>query len=239
MTSAVSRKPKPLRAIFFDAGNTLLEINYAQIRACLLSLGHEVPVEAVRRAECLARVRLDPHLAPGSSTEDGSIFRLYFTYLLEGLGILNGETAARFTEALRGYNRPVGLWNVAHPDASSILEETAHRGLTLGVISNSNGSVRGILEDLGLARYLRVVLDSAVVGAEKPNPKIFRVALAETGVEAHEAVYIGDLYSVDVLGARGVGLPAILLDPIGAWGDVDCPKARSLREAVRLAIGES
>ena len=239
MANAVSRNATPLRAIFFDAGNTLIEINYAYIRDCLLSLGHDVAVEAVRRAECLARVRLDPHFAPGSSTEDGSIFRLYFTYLLEGLGIANGETAERVMDALRSYNRPVGLWNVAHPDAAPILEETAHRGLTLGVISNSNGSVRAILEDLGLARHLSVILDSAVVGAEKPNPKIFRVALSESGVGPHEAVYIGDLYSVDVLGARAVGLPAILLDPIGAWGEVDCPKARSLREAVNLAIGES
>src|SRR3972149_1178694 len=99
MANAVSRNPTPLRAIFFDAGNTLLEINYAHIRDCLLSLGHDMAVEAVRRAECLARVRLDPHLAPGSSTEDGLIFRLYFTYLLEGLGIGNGETAERVMDA--------------------------------------------------------------------------------------------------------------------------------------------
>jgi FMN phosphatase YigB (HAD superfamily) len=55
-------------------------------------------------------------------------------------------------------------------------------------------------------------------------------------VGAHEAVYVGDLYSVDVLGARRVGLEAILLDPGGFWGPRDCPLARDLDEALRLGL---
>ncbi|HET7874751.1 MAG TPA: HAD family hydrolase, partial [Methylomirabilota bacterium] len=109
-------------------------------------------------------------------------------------------------------------------------------GCVAGVISNSNGSVRSVLEATGLARDLAFVIDSAVVGVEKPDPRIFRLGLAEAGVTAGEAVYIGDLYSVDVLGAYGAGLGAVLLDPRGFWGPRDCPRARDLDEAVSLTL---
>jgi putative hydrolase of the HAD superfamily len=109
-------------------------------------------------------------------------------------------------------------------------------GLGAGVISNSNGSARRILQSLGLARYLDFVLDSAEVGVEKPDPRIFRLALERAGVRPPEAVYVGDLYSVDVLGARGVGMPAILLDPGGHWGARDCPMAPDVLSAVRMAL---
>jgi putative hydrolase of the HAD superfamily len=74
------------------------------------------------------------------------------------------------------------------------------------------------------------------VGVEKPDPRIFHLGLREANVEAAEAVYVGDLYSVDVLGARGAGLDGILLDPRGYWAPRDCRLARGLADAVALAL---
>jgi putative hydrolase of the HAD superfamily len=111
-------------------------------------------------------------------------------------------------------------------------------GLVAGVISNSNGSVRSILEETGLAAHLHFVIDSSVVGVEKPDPRIFHLGLREAGVAAGDAVYVGDLYSVDVLGARAAGLAGILLDPGGFWGPRDCHLARGLDEAVRWALDQ-
>jgi putative hydrolase of the HAD superfamily len=105
------------------------------------------------------------------------------------------------------------------------------------VISNSNGTVRSILSSLGLQAQLDFVLDSAEIGTEKPHPGIFRIALAQAGVSPDEAIHVGDLYSVDVLGARSAGMAAILLDPAGDWGPRDCLSARGLLEACDLAIG--
>jgi putative hydrolase of the HAD superfamily len=135
------------------------------------------------------------------------------------------------------YNLPVGLWHLPDPEALTALRLARDAGCVAGVISNSNGSVRSILEETGLAAHLQFILDSAVVGFEKPDPRIFLMGLAEARVEPHEAVYIGDLYSVDVLGARAAGMAAVLLDPGGVWGERDCPVARSLAGAVRLALG--
>ncbi len=232
-----STLPGEPRAIFFDAGNTLLQLDYSAIAGQLALHGIRCDPGEIARAEYRARVRLDPHLAPGASTETRSVAGYYFRYLLEELGVSDPETSRALVEWRRGYNVPVGLWNRADPEAEEILRRLRGYRVGAGVISNSNGSVKGILEELGLARHLDFVLDSAVVGVEKPDPRIFRLALDAAGVEPEQAVYIGDLYSVDVLGARAAGLEAVLLDPGGAWGERDCPRARSLGEAVALALG--
>ncbi|MGH7415222.1 MAG: HAD family hydrolase, partial [Candidatus Rokuibacteriota bacterium] len=84
---------------------------------------------------------------------------------------------------------------------------------------------------------LHFIIDSAVVGVQKPDPRIFHLGLREAGVAPAEAVYVGDLYSVDVLGARAAGLDGILLDPRGFWAPRDCRLARGLEDAVGLALG--
>jgi FMN phosphatase YigB (HAD superfamily) len=101
------------------------------------------------------------------------------------------------------------------------------------VISNSNGSIRSILSSLGLVEHLDFVLDSHEVGVEKPDPKIFQLALSRAGVAPTEAAYVGDLYSIDVRGARAAGMRAVLLDPGGHWGPRDCPTAPDLLSAIR------
>jgi putative hydrolase of the HAD superfamily len=104
------------------------------------------------------------------------------------------------------------------------------------MISNSDGSIERMITEQGLAPYFRFVLDSRVVGVEKPDPRIFHMALERAEVGPAEAVYIGDLYSIDVVGSRAAGLDAILLDPAGLWGHVDCPKARDLSEAATIIL---
>ena len=120
------------------------------------------------------------------------------------------------------------------PQAREALELVRRAGLRAGVISNSNGSVRASLQALGLAPYLDFVLDSGEVGFEKPDPRIFELALARAGIAAAEAVHVGDLYSIDVRGARAGGLHAVLLDPGGHWGERDCPRVPDLLSAIRL-----
>lgn len=226
-----------MRAVIFDAGNTLLRMNYASIAEHLGTRGRRVTVEAVEEAELRARVRLDPHLAPGSSTESTVTHGRYLRYLLEHLAITEEDEVDAIARWRRAYNLPVGLWNRADPAAIEAVRRVRSAGLVAGVISNSNGSVRSILEETGLAAHLHFIIDSSVVGVEKPDPRIFALGLREAGVSAAEAIYVGDLYSVDVLGARGAGLEGILLDPGGFWGARDCRLARGLAEAVTLALG--
>lgn len=226
-----------VRAVIFDAGNTLLRMNYAIIAEHLAARGRATSPQRVEDAELRARVRLDPHLAPGAaSTESTVTHGRYLRYLLENLAITDEAEIDAIARWRRGYNLPVGLWNRADPEALAAIRRVRAAGLVAGVISNSNGSVRSILEETGLAAQLDFVIDSAVVGVEKPDPRIFHLGLREAGVAAAEAVYVGDLYSVDVLGARAAGLDGILLDPGGFWAPRDCRLARGLEDAVRLAL---
>ncbi len=225
-----------VRAVLFDAGNTLLRMNYAAIAGHLVSRGHAIPVEAIEESEMRARVRLDAGLARGVSTEGRSSQDSYLVYLLEGIGISDREEIEAAAEFRRTYNAPAGLYNVADPEALPAIRRLKSAGLVTGVVSNSNGCAHELLDGAGLAETLDFVIDSFVVGVEKPDPQIFHLGLERAGVAAHEAVYIGDLYSIDVLGSRAAGIGAILLDPRGFWGPRDCDTARTLVEATALVL---
>ncbi|HEV8306086.1 MAG TPA: HAD-IA family hydrolase [Methylomirabilota bacterium] len=223
-----------IRGVFLDAGNTIVSLDYEVITAHIRAAGHPVTPAEVRLAEQRARVQLDPHLAGPRSTETPDTFRLYLRYTFDGLGIRWDEAAERVADRLRRAKPPLGLWSVGVPEAPMVLEGLRRRGLRLAVVSNSNGTVADILRAVGLAGHLDAVVDSGIVGIEKPHPKIFEYAAAALDVRPDEAIHVGDLYSVDVLGARAAGCHAILLDPAGAWRDVDCPTAPDLSAAARL-----
>jgi putative hydrolase of the HAD superfamily len=225
------------RALLFDAGNTLLRMNYPAIARHLRSRGHTAAEEAIEEAELRARVRLDADLARGGSTEGRAAQDSYLTYLLEGLGITDPaevEAAAVFRQS---YNAPAGLFDRAFPEAQATIRRVKAAGLVVGVVSNSNGNAHALLKQAGIGADLDFVIDSGVVGVEKPDPRIFELALRQAGVAAHEAAYVGDLYSIDVLGSRAAGLHPILLDPRGFWGPRDCAVARDLADVVLMILG--
>jgi len=228
-----------LRAIFFDAGNTLVRIDYAAIAAALAARGVSTTPDDLMRAEWRARVRLDADVfATGelAATETRTTHSRYLAYVREGIGITDAELVGAMDEWRRGYNQPLGLWTAPEPEAVPALTLARDSGLRTGVISNSNGMIRRILERLDLLPLVDFALDSQEEGVEKPQPAIFERALARAGVTAGEAAYVGDLYSIDVLGARRVGMTGVLLDPGRCWGARDCPCAPTVLDAVKRLL---
>jgi putative hydrolase of the HAD superfamily len=75
------------------------------------------------------------------------------------------------------------------------------------------------------------------VGFEKPDPRLFASALAKSGADAASTIHVGDLYEIDVVGARAAGLRGVLLDEAGLYEEADCPRVRSLLE-LRQKIGD-
>jgi putative hydrolase of the HAD superfamily len=237
----LSREPRELsiRVVFFDAGNTLLRMDYEVIAAELARHGVRVTPDAVERAEWQARVHLDDQVfarAAGASTETQASAIRYMSFVLEALGVVDAKTVERVAEWRRTYNPPVGVWTTHDPQALEALALVRRSGARAAAISNSNGSVESVLAAVGLASHLDFVIDSGEVGVEKPDPRIFELALARAGVAPSEAAYIGDFYSIDVRGASAAGLRAVLLDPGGLWGARDCAMAPDLLSAVRLAL---
>jgi putative hydrolase of the HAD superfamily len=101
-------------------------------------------------------------------------------------------------------------WQAA-PGAERTLRTLRQRGLATGIVSNFDLRLPGLLVGLGLAPWLQVVALPAHAGAAKPDPRIFRYALAELGVPAHQALHAGDDTVQDVRGARSAGLRSVLL----------------------------
>ncbi|MEE9123698.1 MAG: HAD-IA family hydrolase [candidate division NC10 bacterium] len=226
-----------LKAVFFDAGNTLLCLDYVAIVKALKEEGFLVSREEVWQAECRARVQLDPFLAQVEVRESAEVFSRYMRHTWEELGIPWEEKAERALKRLWEINRRQNLWQGGvMPGASEVLAALGEKGVLMGVISNADGRLETILNEAGLAGHFSVIADSRVVGIEKPDPRIFHWALERTGVLPEQAAYVGDFYSLDVVPARRLGLHAILLDPVGAWPPLDCVKAKDLFEVLSLLL---
>lgn len=125
---------------------------------------------------------------------------------------------------------------VLFDDALPALRAARDGGASIAVISNTDRNLEALCDELGLAAHLDALVCSCDVGCEKPAPAIFHAALARLSVAAKRALHIGDQYHSDVVGARGVGMRAVLLDRLGlldAFGD--CARVPDLHAAVALA----
>ncbi|HEY86721.1 MAG TPA: HAD-IA family hydrolase [Dehalococcoidia bacterium] len=116
-------------------------------------------------------------------------------------------------------------------DVLSTLKTLKERRLILGLLTNATKDKLSLHRKLGLEGYLDFVVTSQEAGADKPKPPIFLAALDRAGVEAFEALHVGDQYQLDVVGARGVGINPILIDRCDLYPEVsNCPRIRSLTE---------
>jgi putative hydrolase of the HAD superfamily len=107
---------------------------------------------------------------------------------------------------LRVYHDTHNLWEEVPEDVPAALARFRSLGLQLVVVSNANGTVRAKLGRLGLAEFFDVILDSQEEGVEKPDPRLFERALVRSGAAREETLHAGDLYEVDVVGARAAGI---------------------------------
>jgi HAD superfamily hydrolase (TIGR01509 family) len=221
--------------IFLDVGNTLISIDFDWIAAELGARGFACEPAAVRRAEAAARPGYSQRLFVDGVDAGTDLFLTYLTAMFERLDVtaaLPPSTLQVLVTELRPVLRPDGrasvLWRAVMPQVPEALARMRDRGLTLVVVSNSDGTAERSLEAAGLRPYLDFVIDSAIVGYEKPDPRIFEHGLRQTGARPERTLHVGDLYHADVTGARAAGIHAVLLDPYGDWSGIDCECAPDL-----------
>jgi HAD superfamily hydrolase (TIGR01509 family) len=220
-----------LKTLFLDAGGVLVYPNWNRISDALARHGVDVTARALRAADPIARHQLDRG-GTIDATNDASRGWLYFNLVLTAAGIpLSAGTDAALQE-LHEYHRQSNLWELMPDDVVPTLQTLRDLGLNLVVVSNANGTLCRHFDRLGLTGYMQCVLDSYDFGVEKPDPRFFQIALERSGASPETTVHVGDLYHVDVKGARAAGLRAVLFDEAGLYASADCPRVRSLRELV-------
>lgn len=236
--------PPQVRAVLFDAGNTLAHLDYTFIAGVLAAHGHSRTPLEIRVAEYSAKAAIDQHLMPRSQAAhnvEGLLWRnapreqpSYFGTVLQTLGVPDTATQP-ILDALQAHNEEECLWRVVEPDTAAVLTALRARGLVLAVISNADGRIEADLERYGLRQHFATVVDSHVVGVEKPHQEIFDIALARIQTPSAAALYVGDVFTIDVLGARRAGLTSVLLDTLGRYpGNIDCPRISRLSELLDL-----
>jgi HAD superfamily hydrolase (TIGR01549 family) len=120
---------------------------------------------------------------------------------------------------------------VLYEDVLPTVKSLKEKGYILGLVTNLREDINIYIRKLCLEPYLQFAVTSEQVGFPKPDPRIFQAALEKAGVEGKEAVFVGDQYRIDVVGARGAGIQPILIDRCDLYPDVtDCPRIRTLPE---------
>lgn len=222
-----------LRTIFLDAGGVIVFPNWVRISDTLARHGVDVAAAALAAAEPYAKKRLDQG-GTIQATNDERRGWLYFNLILEQAGVaLDDRTAAALAE-LYEYHQASNLWEYMPDDVLPSLRALRALGLELVVVSNANGTVQALADRLGITECVGCVLDSFVEKVEKPDPRFFEIALERSGAGRRTTIHVGDLYEVDVVGARAAGIAPVLLDAAGLYPDADCPTVRSLPELVDL-----
>jgi HAD superfamily hydrolase (TIGR01549 family) len=229
------RATTAVRTLFLDAGGVLVFPNWARVSETLARHGLSASADALSNAEPHVRFEIDRAIPGGTSTDTQRAW-LYMDRVLEEAGVPSGEAAAAAVRDLRAYHGEHNLWEHLPGDVMPALERLAALGLKLVVVSNANGVLHRLFDRLGLTPYFHTICDSCVEGVEKPDPRFFRVALERAGAVPESTMHVGDLYHVDVAGARASGLRPMLIDPLGLYEGYDVERVRTLGElAERLA----
>ena len=212
------------KALFFDVGNTLLFPD----RKRMLRALHQRQVfpsdELLKEVERQTKPEFDSLLESNSAVDQG-FWHIFYSRLLDRLELPDDPARAD----LVARTRISANWCEIRPGTREALDRLG-RHHRLAVISNADGKIAEVLTRCGIADYFETITDSGIVGKEKPHPAIFAAAVGSLGVSPGESIYVGDVYSVDYLGATRFGMESVLFDVAGAYRGRDLLRVESFEE---------
>ncbi|MGI8882035.1 MAG: HAD family hydrolase [Jatrophihabitans sp.] len=202
-----------LRGVLLDVGGVMAVPKPAELARVVSGFGGIDDEAGLIRAHYAAMAAAD--------SWDGFDWPTYHRQLLVACGVpiaARDECAAAMAEAVATV---ADWWSHQLAGVAEVLHELSSR-VALGVVSNSDGTVTRVLSEMGLAQVgpgkgasVAVIIDSAVVGVEKPDPEIFRPAVEALDLPTESIAYVGDTLAFDMAGARAAGLHPIHMDPYG------------------------
>lgn len=212
-----------IRNLFFDVGNTLLFPDWERMLAPLSRQGVHATPEQLAVWERRTKAEFDAIEHDGR--QDHGFWFMFYKSALEDLGIKDDRLHRELVETIR----ISANWRRIRPGTREALLDLAQR-YEIAVISNADGKIHEVLGVCGIGDCFRTITDSGIVGHEKPRPVVFQEALRSVGAEAASSLYVGDVYSVDYVGATGVGMKGVLFDACGAYKNKGVPRVESLAE---------
>ncbi|MFD2081178.1 putative hydrolase of the HAD superfamily [Actinopolymorpha cephalotaxi] len=212
-----SSSPAPTTALLVDVGGVLLLPNAALLTPVVARHGGVSTEEEFLRAHYAAHNAAFP--ARGEPRD-------YYELLPRFAGV----PAERLTEAVEDYravSRTRNMWHAPDPASKAALAGFVAEGVRVAIVSQADGRIARMLRDAAMCQEgegpgvtVDAVLDSAVVGYDKPDPRFFRAALDAVGATRDRAVHVGDTVPADVRGAQAADILAVHYDP---YGDCDDP----------------
>jgi putative hydrolase of the HAD superfamily len=224
-----------VRAVFFDAGETLLapEPSFSRrIHRVVTDQGEVVEEAAVTAAFAAVLRRVVWPNTWGDEAGQRAFWTGFYQDVLTEMGS-RGDHAHLASALYESFTDPASY--KLFPDTLPVLDDLARRGLTLGVVSNWEPWLGEVLRLQGIHDRFATVAISGVLGVSKPDPAIFHAALEGAGVAAPETVFVGDSPSADVEGARAAGLRPVLLDRHGRFPDGATPDAAPVPRITTLS----
>ena len=223
------KQKKNLKALMFDFGGTLAFLDYELLAREFSREGRKLDALALEHAEYAGRAAIDRYLMNDANQVVNGAYEQFFRGWMHAVGIPEDELLECSAKFL-AIHREATLWRVVRPGTFEALEVFKSAGYKLAVVSNAEGQVEADAQRFGLAPYFDVIVDSHIVGVAKPDPRIFQIALERLGVGCDEVIFAGDIYSIDVEGARAAGIEARLIDQHQRYNWVDHEKIRHVGE---------
>lgn len=199
-----------ISTVFFDYGDTLVENRptyLSRVGGVLGEFGYEREYSEVVRAYTKADYFIYLDIMSGALESDGR----YLMRFLECFGReldIDIDWEKTLPEITRRFEQDV-YERVLSDGTVETLESLKHKGFRLGVISNNDGSCAEKCEEMGIAGFFEIIIDSTTVGVGKPSPRIFELALDQMKVSPEESAHVGDMFGADVMGARNAGLSPV------------------------------
>lgn len=223
-----------------DAGNTVIFLDHDRLADILReATGFVVDARALVEAEGEAKRRAETgalHDCTWSFRDrPGGAGWGRMVGTIAHVAGLDPEKVPALLDAAWPLHEATNLWCKVPDGLGVALDAMRARGKKTAIISNSEGMLDRLFRDLGIRDHFDLIVDSGIVGVEKPDPRIFRFALDRFGVPPERALHLGDIFATDILGARAAGMRCALIDPFGHYEGrhPDVPRVSGVVEVAR------
>jgi len=228
--------------LFLDAGNTVIFLEHARLALLAGEVGFATTGDALVASEGIAKrlaetgALVDVAWANADRPGARGWGRMVATILVEAG--MPRELAPRVLEHVWPVHCALNLWCAVPAGLGAALDGLRARGGRVVVVSNSEGMLDRLFVDLGIRAHFDAIVDSALVGVEKPDPRIFEHALRLYGKRPDQALHLGDMVATDIRGARAAGVRTALVDPFAhvAGRHLDVPRVPGAREVAEALL---